>query len=673
MPRLFQQAFPTMLEQLRQSSKSFIIWILFGIIILVFIISFGPQANQQIGCGASKSSVMVVNDQEVDQSSWRFAVNGLPQLLPQMLRGRDKQGRDYIALDLLLARELLAQAGEDAGFRVSDSLAEDQVKKGEWFFLGYPAGKSWFFVDGFFNYDRLERHAQGLGLTSVNQFIKQQKRELLAESMRSLIISGVNVSRDEVLADFTHQHTTATIQYVRFSSAAYSIPNPSDAQITAYLADHEADVKAKYDAEAVNYKDTKPSVKLREIFIDKGDDDAAAEAKAKDALAKIDAGGDFAALATELSDDKATAARGGLVGWRRLDRPGLPDPKLSDALAKIEPGKHSGVVDTKRGFYILGVDAKREGDLGFDQVKMEIARGMAVQAMAKEAAKADADAARAELGKNGKLADLFEAAPARPQFDPNQLPEGITPEQLEQLIKQQAQKGEKGKTGSIIVTGDAIPAEWTTQGGDDAAAAGGAASTPATPKPAKPTPAKATPADKAAPAKAKPADKAAPAKAKPADKAGSPEPDKNLFHSPDDGLPRPASLKMPKIQNQGPFVRDVKTIPGLGESKQAMQAIFEGLEIGQVAPGVFEIGNDYVIIELAAQTDPDLDQFTKDEPQLLQQARLEKANDVLGQWLKDRCTEVAKGGHIQVNQTMLQVTNDQGQTVPGSYKPCQFF
>ena len=645
-----------MLEQLRQSSKSFIIWILFGIIILVFIISFGPQANQQIGCGATKGTVLAVNDHEIDQASWRFAVNGLPQLLPQLLRGRDKQGRDYLAMDLLLMRELLAQAGEQAGFRIADSLAENEVKKGEWFFLGYPAGKSWFFVDGFFNYDRLQRHAQGLGLTSVNQFIKQQRRELLAEAMRLLIISGVNVSRDEVLAEYNHQHTTATIQYVRFSSAAYSIPNPSDAQITGYLKDHQADVKAKYDAEAVNYKDTKPSVKLREIFIDAGDDAAASEAKAKEVLAKLDGGADFAALATEMSDDKATAARGGLVGWRRLDRPGLPDPKLSDALAKIEAGKHSGVIDTKRGHYILAVDAKREGDLSFDQVKMEIARGMAVQAMAKESAKADAEAARAELGTDGKLADLFETAPVRPTFDPNKLPKGITPEQLEQLIKQQAQKGE---TGSIIVTGDAIPAEWTTQDGD----APGSAGTPAATPPAKATPVKVKLAPKAK-AKATPKTDAA---------AGGGDADKNLFHSPDDGLTRPANLKMPKIQNRGPFMRDIKQIPGLGESKKALQAIFAGLELGQVAPGVFEIGNDYVILELAGLTEPDLDQFTKDEPQLLQQARLEKAQDVLGQWLKDRCEKVAKDGDIQVNQTLFEVTNDQGQKVKGNYKPCQFF
>ena len=40
-----------MLEQLRQQSRSFIIWILFGIIIVVFVISFGPQAEANLGCG----------------------------------------------------------------------------------------------------------------------------------------------------------------------------------------------------------------------------------------------------------------------------------------------------------------------------------------------------------------------------------------------------------------------------------------------------------------------------------------------------------------------------------------------------------------------------------------------------------------------------------------------
>jgi hypothetical protein len=108
-----------MLEQLRRNSRSFIIWILFGIIIAVFIISFGPQASpDSLGCGQSKQLALEVNGEEVSLNSWRFAMNA------PFLRGGgagQQTMRRQLAVDLLVMRELLAQAAEAQGFRISGS------------------------------------------------------------------------------------------------------------------------------------------------------------------------------------------------------------------------------------------------------------------------------------------------------------------------------------------------------------------------------------------------------------------------------------------------------------------------------------------------------------------------------------------------------------------------
>ena len=122
-----------------------------------------------------------------------------------------------------------------------------------------------------------------------------------------------------------------------------------------------------------------------------------------------EAGGDFAALARKHSQDPIRAKNGGDLGWRRLDRPGLPDKKLTDALAALEPGgKPSAVIETGRGYYLLQVTAKREGDLAFDQVKQEIASTMAKEHLAREEARKDAETALAEVKAGKKLSDLFE-------------------------------------------------------------------------------------------------------------------------------------------------------------------------------------------------------------------------------------------------------------------------
>jgi peptidyl-prolyl cis-trans isomerase D len=679
-----------MLEQLRQSSRSFIIWILFGIIILVFIISFGPQADQQIGCGASDSSVMEVNGSEIDDSSWRYAINGLPRVMPQYVKNQSREQRATVAMDLLLSRELLAQAADDAGFRVSIDLVNEKLKQGEWYFLGAPPGKDWFFIDGYFNFDALERHSNSLGLTSVGKFIDEQRRELAAEAMRRVILSGVDVSREELMSAFLHESTQVSANYVRFRVSDYKRIVLTPDMLESYLGDNEAEVKKKYDAEAVNYKETKPAVKLSQIYVARTfpapsapppeEDESgtrlrpppAAEADpaedvANKAHARLEAGESFGAVARDVSQDVPSARKGGLLGWRRLDATGLPDKALSEAVQTLASGKHTGVLATKQGFYILAVDGKREGDLSFDQVKHEIAEDMALESHARKAARADATAALALVKAGTPLADLFERAQVTPdgidwEKIKQQMPPGTDIEQL----RKQLEQGGGPDTGSLDVVGPAIPAEW--QGGEPAA-------DPPPKPPVTVVPAKRKPAVTVTPAatglKAPPPPKDDKSKKKPVEieAAGAP----TRFTSPEDGLVRPDGLLPPQLQAIAPFPRHPSRVRELGESPEAVKALFDELEEGQVAPQIFEIGGDYVLLELADKRDPDLAQFEKNEADLLASARRDKGLDVLGEWLKGRCEQVAKDGSVSVNTSYLTFQDDKGNNVQTPYKPCQFF
>lgn len=653
-----------MLEQLRQQSRSFIIWILFGIIILVFIISFGPQANAELGCGAEDVAVLEVDDKIVGDQAWRYAINGLPQMRPDLARGRKKQQRQNIAMDLLLARELLAQEGEKAGFRISDELINDKLQKGEWYFLGSPAGPDAYFVDGYFNFESLERFSQNLGLQSVEAFRDQQRRELLADAARNMLIAGVNVSAEEVLAAFQHENTVANVDYVRFRTADYKNIVLTDDQVASYLAANEAEVKEKYEAEEANYKGTKAQARIRLLLLGTtAETKDAVKNEADELRARLAAGDDFAAAATARSDDKLTARRGGLLGWKRIDRPGLPFKELSDALAGLEPGKVSEVIETPRGYYVLKVDDKREGDLSFDQVKTEIAEDLAVTHFARKAARADADAALAMVKEGATLADLFDKQ--APQMDPVMmrrqlgLPPDATDDEVMRAIEQRIRMAPK--SGSIVIHGPAIPAEWQGDG----------AAKPAAAKAEKPAAAKAKKPAKPKPAAGKSA-RGAPADAKAAG-AGDDEAATPKFTSPDDGLPRPDKLTMPKLESAGPILRERENVAGLGQSPEAVKAIFDELEIGATAHRLFEFGDDFVLLKLTSRREPDLDDFKKRESVLLQQARFEKANDVLGSWLQKRCRDLHADDKIGVNNSYLTVQDDNGKNLPVTYKACQFF
>lgn len=72
--------------------------------------------------------------------------------------------------------------------------------------------------------------------------------------------------------------------------------------------------------------------------------------KAMDALFRARNGEDFAALALEYSEDKATASKGGRL--HRLDR-GQTVPEFEEVAFSLAPGQISDVVKTQFGFHII--------------------------------------------------------------------------------------------------------------------------------------------------------------------------------------------------------------------------------------------------------------------------------------------------------------------------------
>ncbi len=81
-----------------------------------------------------------------------------------------------------------------------------------------------------------------------------------------------------------------------------------------------------------------------------------ARAKADSLLAEIRAGADFAALATEHSDDRGSAANGGDLGWFRR---GAMVRAFEDAAFSLFDGEVSGVVETEFGYHIIKIERSR--------------------------------------------------------------------------------------------------------------------------------------------------------------------------------------------------------------------------------------------------------------------------------------------------------------------------
>ena len=74
---------------------------------------------------------------------------------------------------------------------------------------------------------------------------------------------------------------------------------------------------------------------------------------------RIDNGEDFAQIAAANSDDKASAAEGGSLGWVN---PGVMVKEFEDAMNRLQPGEISDPVRTQFGWHIIEVEDRRQHD-----------------------------------------------------------------------------------------------------------------------------------------------------------------------------------------------------------------------------------------------------------------------------------------------------------------------
>jgi peptidyl-prolyl cis-trans isomerase D len=403
-----------MLEQMRKSSQSLLIYVLFGIVIAVFIVNFGPQS--QGGCegqmGGDEYAAKVAGDViSTNDFRYGFLVLGGAQYPAQIAR---QQRIKETVMDKLIERELLAQEGERLGFRVTEEEVEDFIADAKIIGLGYPRSIPRVQKDGKFNYEEFKKFVQfELGLTP-KAFLQEQRREMLAARVRELLRTGVKVSNEEVKTDFERKGRQVNLEYVRFPARRYEVElTPTPAELAAYAKANEAKLKELYQQKKFVYEKVPKEARVRQIVIKSSGEcaDSAAEKKAQSVVARLAKGEPFAKLAKELSADAASKARGGDLGWRRKGGMGGIDHAAEDTVLAAKAGEVLGPFKTAEGWAVVTTDGTRAGDLPFDKVKLELAEDKLRQDRAQARAKADAQAAlvkaRAATGKT--LKDLFPA------------------------------------------------------------------------------------------------------------------------------------------------------------------------------------------------------------------------------------------------------------------------
>src|SRR4051812_44435656 len=398
-----------MLEQMRKNSRSLLITVLFGIIIIVFIISFGPQSRGTT-CEQSMGEdhyAAKVGGQVISNNDFRygFLMSGGDRFPPKIAK---QEHLKEMVLDKLIERELLTTTAEKLGFVVTDDDVEDQIGDGKIMTLGggAPVSVPNMQKDGRFSYESFKTFVRIQLQQTPNAFVDQQKKEMLAGRVRDLVRSSVSVSPDEVKAEFIRKNRQVNLEYMRFASRRQEAEvAPTDEEIAAYAAKNEPKLKEIYEQKKFLYEKAPAQRRIRQILIKLPHDaddkaDKAAREKAEALAEKLKRGAKasgknaltFAELAKQSSDDTATRARGGELGWRARGGTNLQGD-AEDKLFAAKNGAIVGPVKGNDGYVISEVEGSREGHIPFEMAKIELADEKLRQEQGVARAKAAAEAA----------------------------------------------------------------------------------------------------------------------------------------------------------------------------------------------------------------------------------------------------------------------------------------
>ena len=342
------------------------------------------------------------------------------------------------AQQLINEKALVAEARR-LGLRVSDDELRDELQHGQLGTTLFPDGK-------FVGEEEYETFVQRNNLT-IPQFEELEKDFILVRKLRALVSTSAYVGEPEIRQEFERRNIKVKFEYGVLTQADIMKGiHPTDTELKAYFDRNKAnynnsipekrqikyavvdssklsaatqvtdqDLQAYYDQHRDEYR-LAEQVKVSQIQFKlplpgaggKIDEKGVEEArkKAEDVLKQVKAGGDFAKLAQQYSDDSPSAKRGGDLGWIRR---GQAAPEFEKVAFSLPKGQTSDLVRTGFAFHIIRLVDKQDAHV---KLLAEVRPEIETQVKAQKVARATEGAANALLGQ-ARTDGLDKAATAK--------------------------------------------------------------------------------------------------------------------------------------------------------------------------------------------------------------------------------------------------------------------
>jgi peptidyl-prolyl cis-trans isomerase D len=409
-----------MLDTIRQYSRSTIIYVLFGVIIVVFVFTFNTGGGGGQSCGSSgEMALATVAGDDIDNGTLYMGMV-LSVEEPNPL----DNSPDAFQKKMAYERFRFPQIVEEPRFhafvdparvsplkfeRVMSDLVEtylvSDAARGMGLYIDREAlqarmySERWKDESGRFQVDQFKNYVQFGLRASLVRYEAFLEREMMRERVVDAVTSGVVADAAEVAFydDLVNRKANAMFIEISPRLAARTV-SIDQAAIDEALAKRDADVKAWYEGHKQDFQ-LGTSFQFIGVRLAHADGDAAqVKDRAEAALVELtklsEAQQDarLAELARQLSSHQPSKARGGLmpsaVNEKALAKAPYGEPLLA-ALQVLSDGQLGPVVEVADAAWIVKrVSSQDEGVMPYEQAKVDAARRLLQQDKGDEAAEA---------------------------------------------------------------------------------------------------------------------------------------------------------------------------------------------------------------------------------------------------------------------------------------------
>jgi peptidyl-prolyl cis-trans isomerase D len=383
----------TMLARMRRH-RNWLKWSL-AIVVLTFGMLYVPRFLDPTAGAAPSDVLATVNGRTVKALAYQRAYGqqvaqlraNYPQATDDLLRQLQIGPR---ILQQLVSQEAVVAEADRLGITVSNGELRERL-------LRHPA----FQENGQFVGEARYRQMLNSARPPVRdtEFEADLRNQIMSEKLQAAVTGWIRVTDPEVDLEYRKQHEKVKLDLAvlnanqfkaglsatdaelnaEFTSNADSYKMPEKRRVKYLSIDAGTlrdkvtvtpqEIQARYTENAASYSTPEQVRASHILFKTDGKDEAVVRKQAESVLAKVKAGGDFAALAKQYSEDASKDAGGDLDFFGK----GTMVPEFEQAAWAMKPGETSGLVKSQFGFHIIKVTDRRAATTRtLDQVKPQL-------------------------------------------------------------------------------------------------------------------------------------------------------------------------------------------------------------------------------------------------------------------------------------------------------------